>query len=1027
MGQINFGNQKPKYCNLQAIRNSGSKADIVLADGEIWLVDTNNVTKPADGKGKYNVYIKGDGVTMAKNLSLLSLDPNIVVPTALSQLADDANHRTVTDEDKYRWNSGSGGGASTTIGSSDDIKAVTDQATALTRLEFADKEYSTSAHSGLGRIYLKKDLQAIPVSETETIFNTLDADAIVAGIYSPTYNSVYDATYYAEYKRIIEDAMSEEESEFVPNTAAEQAAITAYNTVYNQAVGDGQTVEEATKLANIEYVNTYKNTISSTEDRTAASTYVDTPAKTTATNEATSEATSASLDAILVAYPDVTWVHRQYINGAFVEEDNNLYMNITPGSRFSAHYISFDVEAGDIYKIVAQKSDYAGSAWTTRLWTITEKPQAGDTRVKVLQAYKIDNQNNINEIVQEADFVEVEQDGRIWINYISYAGNIGQCVIERIHKTDNFIEVNHISNFTEPNTEYIIQYDYNLAGGVLDLPENSVLKFDGGSISNGYIRGNNSSISAFTSDSILPNIILVGKWKNDKFYSKWFGAVGDGITDDTNVLQNMLNLAENLNKQIELIWSGYTYRTIRGLYLKSNTIIRGGNIIADFTEPLDWILQTYSIYSNGNIMYGISKIVNYAYIASWQEFDGKNNQSLNHTTGSFIYDLSLQGKLLKHMVTPEGGDETSTKVWDGTYCPIYGGLKLNGASCPTDNVSISNVGIGIARGASLHCYDNHLSISAKFIAYTARATNTCVVTNSYLNALCNYNNPQRAENYTPYYLEYQKVNGQPLIGSGWGDVIDYIEGTGGIDDSDETKLRPKICSVKLNYASITFNNPITDAGADIGFAATNSELVINHPYFEGVKGCYIYAALTRVSVDMPIVNTDAEYDFIGNQCSFVLSNCSGRISGKGGVDGENHKYRLGNSSDLVQILGPKPADAPEDSRFKYLSTGDVVGIGIVNVSGTISTLTTEIEKYYKIASTVNTLAVILPAMENATSLKTVSIGLTVGATPNITFTSADSKPISYYGNYGYDNINSEYEISCLFNGTKWIIANTVVD
>lgn len=72
MGQISFRGQKPKYCNLVAI-TTGSKKDVVLGDGEVWLVDSTNASK-VDGRGLYDSYIKGDGTTAAKNLTVHKID-----------------------------------------------------------------------------------------------------------------------------------------------------------------------------------------------------------------------------------------------------------------------------------------------------------------------------------------------------------------------------------------------------------------------------------------------------------------------------------------------------------------------------------------------------------------------------------------------------------------------------------------------------------------------------------------------------------------------------------------------------------------------------------------------------------------------------------------------------------------------------------------------------------------------------------------------------------------------------------------
>ena len=69
MGQVIINEINPKCCNLVAIQEGGSKATTILGEGEIWLVDTTNAPK-VDGTGVYDAYIKGDGSTIAKNLTI---------------------------------------------------------------------------------------------------------------------------------------------------------------------------------------------------------------------------------------------------------------------------------------------------------------------------------------------------------------------------------------------------------------------------------------------------------------------------------------------------------------------------------------------------------------------------------------------------------------------------------------------------------------------------------------------------------------------------------------------------------------------------------------------------------------------------------------------------------------------------------------------------------------------------------------------------------------------------------------------
>lgn len=86
-----------------------------------------------------------------------------------------------------------------------------------------------------------------------------------------------------------------------------------------------------------------------------------------------------------------------------------------------------------------------------------------------------------------------------------------------------------------------------------------------------------------------------------------------------------------------------------------------------------------------------------------------------------------------------------------------------------------------------------------------------------------------------------------------------------------------------------------------------------------------------------------------------------------------------------------------------------------------------VDKYYKFNAPVETLAVTLPAMGTTNTVKSITISVTNKNTPNfISFTSTDAKPIVQYSNNDYSSLNTEYEISCMYNGTKWIIAAALI-
>lgn len=123
----------------------------------------------------------------------------------------------------------------------------------------------------------------------------------------------------------------------------------------------------------------------------------------------------------------------------------------------------------------------------------------------------------------------------------------------------------------------------------------------------------------------------------------------------------------------------------------------------------------------------------------------------------------------------------------------------------------------------------------------------------------------------------------------------------------------------------------------------------------------------------------------------------------------------------------------EDGTWKVIDISgkeDVTGIEVpVNQTDAtlpITTLSTEVCKYYRLDVPVETLAITLPAMGVVTSIKTVVIYLTGGTTPAVTITSADSKDVYYQDGYEIEAGNT-YEINALFNGAAWIVASVKIN
>lgn len=101
-------------------------------------------------------------------------------------------------------------------------------------------------------------------------------------------------------------------------------------------------------------------------------------------------------------------------------------------------------------------------------------------------------------------------------------------------------------NINKPNTIYIIRYDFCLGGATITLPKNSTLKFEGGSIDNGTIIGNNSSIISDIDKTILgKDLIIEGTWNIEHIYDRWFAF--DSSTDflSNQIITNILALSND--------------------------------------------------------------------------------------------------------------------------------------------------------------------------------------------------------------------------------------------------------------------------------------------------------------------------------------------------------------------------------------------------------------------------------------------------------------------------------------------------
>lgn len=93
-------------------------------------------------------------------------------------------------------------------------------------------------------------------------------------------------------------------------------------------------------------------------------------------------------------------------------------------------------------------------------------------------------------------------------NPYNYSG-MGRVYLRKHIVNGTNILAQHMIN--KPNTIYIIQYDYCLGGETIEIPENCVLQFEGGSLRNGGLLLNNTVINSSTK---YLNVTTKGFFKN---------------------------------------------------------------------------------------------------------------------------------------------------------------------------------------------------------------------------------------------------------------------------------------------------------------------------------------------------------------------------------------------------------------------------------------------------------------------------------------------------------------------------------
>lgn len=125
----------------------------------------------------------------------------------------------------------------------------------------------------------------------------------------------------------------------------------------------------------------------------------------------------------------------------------------------------------------------------------------------------------------------------------------------------------------ESNTIYHIQYDYDLQGATITIPSKSILKFEGGSLRNGTIVCDNTTIetknACFNSDLVLNGTVYKGA-----VYFDWF--VNTKITNEEYNLSTSLSVESNNDLILKNILANTNLTELvfgKGIYLFKEEVL----------------------------------------------------------------------------------------------------------------------------------------------------------------------------------------------------------------------------------------------------------------------------------------------------------------------------------------------------------------------------------------------------------------------------------------------------------------------
>lgn len=327
----------------------------------------------------------------------------------------------------------------------------------------------------------------------------------------------------------------------------------------------------------------------------------------------------------------------------------------------------------------------------TTMITLTTSDNTVEAVAKTIYDALIDNEKMSGfYITYESNTVFVEN--KFTLNSsISTVGKTSSGAEIYVNDEDIEVDKNILTQaaINQPNTIYEIRYDFDLYGAEIVIPEDCVLKFEGGSFKNGTLIGSNTKIVPINV-VVFSNISINGVWKQSYINDIWFDY---NSYNDTKLLHQVFNFQNPAKKKTITLHRDYSINVSTPIEITSNTeVLLNNNTIKvlpnNFKKSVVFHLDNVTnVTITGGIIIGDRT----THTKSAEDSSDEWNHLIKLNGGSII---TIKNLILRD-ATGDGLDliEWSTNYTDQHYKDVIVPSYISVVNCIFDNNRRNNISI----------------------------------------------------------------------------------------------------------------------------------------------------------------------------------------------------------------------------------------------------------------------------------------------------------------------------------------------